>query len=105
VHAYHDAEIDLCQQIHRDANCAELAVRASLSADIGVVILHRGRPVGRWRHVRGQLRYFSIISTDPFAVVAGVDNALRTTVAMARDSSWRTPMGAMIEQPLSRTGE
>lgn len=97
MHAYHDAEIDLCQQIHRDANCAELAVQASVSADIGVVILHRGRSVGRWRHVRGHLRYFSIISTEPFAVVAGVDDALKTTVAMARESSWRKPTGAMVE--------
>ena len=97
MQAYHAAEIDLCQLIHRDADCAELAVKASVSADIGVVILHRGRPVGRWRHVRGHLRYFSIISNDPFAVVSGVDDALETTVAMARENSWRNPMGAVVE--------
>ncbi len=90
-------EIELCQKIFEDRECAVLELTASISKDVGVTILQRGRLVGWWYVAVGKLCFSTASGSGPAGIASGVDAALRATVAMARKQLWHQPLQASLD--------
>ena len=95
-------EIELCRQLDEHDECIALGLSASLATHGGAIVLLEGRPLGYWVVVGDRLRCRDLTGGEIFSGVLDVEDALLTTVALAKNNRGRCPLRGQYRSPCAR---
>jgi hypothetical protein len=85
---YHPLELRLEKLIRDCPHCAALSVTAERGEQFGVVVRHRGYPVGVWSVIGDRLCFRNIAVWEVLHTLADAPTAHTATLAMARGNYW-----------------
>lgn len=85
---YHPFELMLEKLIHDCPQCAALSVTAERGEQYGVVILHRGYPVGIWSVVGDRLCFRNVAVWEILRTSSDAARAHSATLTMAQSNYW-----------------
>ncbi len=85
---YHPFELMLEKLICECSDCATLDVTAERGEHFGVVIRHRGYPVGVWSMVGGRFCFRNIAVWEILHAEPDAASAYAATLVMARSNYW-----------------
>lgn len=85
---YHPFELMLEKLIHDCPRCATLSVTAERGEQFGVVVRHRGYPVGVWSVIDGRLCFRNIAVWEILQTSADAAAAHAITQKMAQSNYW-----------------